>query len=529
MIDKGNRTFEVIDGQQRLTTLVLLFVAMKCFLIKAQSKNIQSEWARIEKYLPNTIETIDDIIYNKERFKLTTQKKVKIEKNADFDYDVILSEVMECKEYPSLDMHNIKPEQREIINRYFKNRTYFEQQIEHKFTTQNTFAEKDFIALQNFADFIQNKVSLIRIEAPDFNIAYRIFEVLNNRGLQLSDKDLFRNFIISQFAYLQENKKNKYSSLDPSRKWIDLERNRPLTIDFLRRLVESKNGMQVKTTPYNELVRIYEKQYKDTPTLAAIEAFYNDIQEELRLYTLIVNEQIQSIDIQNRILFLVNAGNAHYTKNLLLALFRQFNYNGEEHTKIKRFLQTYETFVMYILLAPGKRFSKSPVNEAIQYLNTQNYDKAVACFEMQSAQLEKLKIYINDKIEDNATAKLLIAKYIWILQSKSTDIVSQYLNYEKATLEHIIPQNPASGSNWLNDFSAEFRNEYTYKLGNMTLLTKPMNSSAKHFDFNIKTKTYQKTLVPVSRDIANLKTISENDVVSRHEKIVNTIIEDIMP
>jgi hypothetical protein len=38
----------------------------------------------------------------------------------------------------------------------------------------------------------------VRIASSDFEIAYQIFEILNNRGLPLSNKDLFKNFIISE-------------------------------------------------------------------------------------------------------------------------------------------------------------------------------------------------------------------------------------------------------------------------------------------------------------------------------------------
>lgn len=60
------------------------------------------------------------------------------------------------------------------------------------------------------------------------------------------------------------------------------------------------------------------------------------------------------------------------------------------------------------------------------------------------------------------------------------------MEFHQITLEHIIPQNPKEDSNWLLDFDALFRKNYTYKLGNMTLLTNEKNAGAKNYDWQKK-------------------------------------------
>jgi len=139
----------------------------------------------------------------------------------------------------------------------------------------------------------------------------------------------------------------------------------------------------------------------------------------------------------------------------------------------------------------------------------------------------ELARFIDNIITDNEIAKLLISKYIWYLQSiVNNDVIAQTLHFDIATLEHIIPQKPDENTNWLTDFSPEFRREYTYKLGNMTLLNQALNSSAKNYDFSIKKEKYKETNLSFTTDIIK-ETISEEFIKQRHKKIIKGIYNDL--
>ena len=58
------------------------------------------------------------------------------------------------------------------------------------------------------------------------------------------------------------------------------------------------------------------------------------------------------------------------------------------------------------------------------------------------------------------------------------------------TVEHVLPQNPAPGSQWLNDFTTNERNEWTHRLANLVLLNQAKNSEAQNFDFDKKKSKY---------------------------------------
>ncbi len=531
MIEKESRLYEVIDGQQRLTSLVILFVSIKCFLKKIADNQIpldgsSSEIEELNSFLPKAIETINDVIFNKKTLGLIAEKKVKIEKNAEFDYDKILTSVMECSAL--LNLNTANEEQEKVSKRYYSNRDFFIKKIENTFLDGVKFTKNNAIALDKFTEFLKYKLSVVRIIAPDFDVAYQIFEILNNRGLPLSNKDLFRNFIIQQFSKLKVEKPDRYAQINPSEKWNELENNYSLTQDFIGRWVESKKAGQQKYSAFNDLKELFEKKYTDDIDKSKVEKIYEDVKTDLGYYSLIIDETVTDLLIRNKIIFLLNAGNVRYSINLLLALFRCCKYTGYDNVDILDFITTYEQYFTHTLLSKNQRFTSSSIYNAIVALNNNDVVKAKSEFVITDEETEELRQLINSDFKDNTTAKLFISKYIWYKDSNIDDVISHRLDFDKATLEHILPQNPALGTNWRNDFSEVFRKETTYKLGNMTLLTRRLNSSAKNNGFSIKKEKYKDTTLWVTQKLTvdNL-VIDELFFQNRQKDIVEAIYADL--
>ncbi|MBK9564132.1 MAG: DUF262 domain-containing protein [Saprospiraceae bacterium] len=529
----AGREFQVIDGQQRMTTLVLLLVAIKCFLNKSKGK-ILITTSKAEDFIAlidEMIREIERLIYNRKiQGAITIEKKVKIEKSFTYDYDSILTHVIECKSYNGLNLpQNISDEQKQTIIRYFNNAHYLEQKVTGKFLENGSFTELNFSALNNFIEFLKNRVAVVRILASKFDVAYQIFEILNNRGLPLSNKDLLRNFIISEFSSIavERNKSavDDSDKLHPDKKWEYLERNFDLDNEFISRFVESINGKNQKYSAFNDLKEIYlnKAEFKDTVKKKRIELFYEAFSYDLANYTKIINTRVKKID-KNIILFILNSGNVTYSINLLLALYR----NETDESKITNFLKTYERYLIYLILGPARRFVSSLIYNGIKYLNSNDYDNAIKEFSIDPIEKNKLANYLDLPL-DNYLGKLLISKYVWILDTESKDDTTDIsLNFSVATLEHIIPQTPDENTNWKNDFSESFRKEFTYRLGNMTLLTQSMNSAAKNYDFSAKKILYAGTKLKITNEmVSDTFLMNEAYIKNRHDLIKNKILNEL--
>jgi hypothetical protein len=279
-----------------------------------------------------------------------------------------------------------------------------------------------------------------------------------------------------------------------------------------------------KRQAFNDLQDIYKESFKHSLKEHKIHIFYKDIERNLSVYTQILQLDFSNKILKNKIAFLIHSGNLSNVLNVLLSLLR----NESDETKIIDFLKIFEKNILYTLLGTAKRFSTKPFYEAIQALNEQKIEDAKKVFVLNAVELDELKNVLDMPIKDNEIGRIMLVKYYYSLESKlPKDVVAQHLEVENASLEHIIPQNPDVKTNWLTDFSNTFRKNYTYKLGNMTLLTQKMNSAARNFDFSKKRLVYDQTILTMTKEIAVLTLIDEDFIEKRHQKIIDALILEL--
>lgn len=76
--------------------------------------------------------------------------------------------------------------------------------------------------------------------------------------------------------------------------------------------------------------------------------------------------------------------------------------------------------------------------------------------------------------------------------------------FPKVSVEHVLPQNPESGSQWMKDFTEEQRREWTHKLANLVLLSRMKNSQLNNRDFARKKQQYFASSIDVFPNVARV-------------------------
>lgn len=506
------RSFEVVDGQQRLTTLALLFAAMSCFL-KSHCEN-----PALATFRDRSVSTLEKLLYNYSGVALVQTLKVKILRVAGFDYNDVVARAVRCE--PSAGVTDSR--YAEIAQRYFDNRDYFIDRLKEHFLTDGELTIPDAERFNSFFTFLHVRVAIVLITTTSFDTAFMIFETLNNRGLPLTNLDLLRNLLLKELTEANVE--------DPPKAWTVLEEE-SLTEEFMGRWVESWRAQQQKSSAFNDLLKIYETDpaFQGLPGDPKVLRFYNTIRRDLCYFSLVAEPRARVAyrAIRNKIRFFRVAGNERYSINLLLALFRALNYAGDESEVILDFLCAYQRFMLYVLLAPGARFGSAKIYQAIGHIKAGRLDAAQHVFDLDADAADRLKGYLSGELRDNATARLILAEYVWHNEATTDDVVEQELRWDEASLEHIIPQNPDATSQWLTDFDTSVRKELTYRLGNMTLLTTKMNAAAKNFDFSRKKEHYKKTLLPITRDLVAINTITPEVILRRHEQLVAGVLASL--
>ncbi|HAW59701.1 MAG TPA: hypothetical protein DCX03_11985, partial [Bacteroidales bacterium] len=230
--ENENNKQEVIDGQQRLTTLMLLLRAFY-----AKFGNMQDEKSK------STQKRISQCLWKTNEFGEANLNVLKIDSEVATDNDK--EEFLDI-----LKTGNVNKEQQ---SNYAKNYRFFQEKIDAFLNEYPSY----FAYLP--ARILGNCI-LLPVEAESQDTALRIFSTLNDRGLPLSDADIFK----AQFYKYYSVKSAKESFIE---QWKELE-------EVCGRIFRPLNG-----TPMDELFTRYmyfirAKQGNKSSTTEALRKFY---------------------------------------------------------------------------------------------------------------------------------------------------------------------------------------------------------------------------------------------------------------
>lgn len=497
--ENENNKKEVIDGQQRLTTLMLLLRAFYAKFNNMQDDNSKSTRDRIAQCLWKTDE------FGKADLNVL---KIDSEVATDNDKDEFLD---------ILKTGIVSKDQK---SNYAKNYLFFQQKID---TFLNEFPSY-FAYLP--ARILGNCI-LLPIEAESQDTALRIFSTLNNRGLPLSDADIFK----AQFYKYYSTKNQKDDFIE---KWKDLEEIsgkifRPLNgipMDelFTRYMyfIRSKQGIKSSTT--EALRKFYEKgKYailKEDGTLTNLKIlvdFWNDIYNQ--------NSERFQPSILRKLFVLNYAPNGMWTYFLSVYFLHNKNTSDQlEENKLDDFLNKIIGFVWgFSFINPGVNALRTPVyGEMINVVN----DKDVN-FDEHKFEENTLRIAINNFEFKNGRPITRSMLTWWAFNNDNQIIPTINTNFD---IEHIFARKRQENDKTLvNTKNLE-------ALGNKVLLEDKINIRAADYRFSDKIKYYEgfttdkgqlKTGTIIS-ELVNLASnntdFTEQDITKRTEEITNQFI-----
>ncbi len=452
------REYQVVDGQQRLITLTILLSVLRYLMNN-------SDFTQYIYYTNNENESIHNIprLYLRER-----------------DQDFFARYIQKLDGIENLE--TIIPEElSDSQKNIFNNAKFLLDQIKNKLPQQ--------FQKQRLIDFVLNQCFLGIICTSEFEAAYRIFSVLNDRGLELSITDILKADLIG--AISQDNLvtsqdlvklQNRYT-----KKWENLEEKLGRE-DFTKlfshiRMIYQKNKLRRKTIEefrVSVLTKINNTpEFIDEILEPFADAFY-----KIKYQTFQGN--IYGKEINQLFKWLNRIDNQDWYPCAILYLKKY----GHQPEKILEFFTSLER------LAAGLMIMKANINRRIK-----RYSEILNAIEnegdlykvdspLQLSNLEKQDIIniLNGNIYQMGKTTLYI---LLRLDTFLSDGIPNYDEYPKITIEHILPQNPSSNSQWNQWFStAQQREKYVHCLGNLVLLSRKKNSAAQNYEFTVKKDRY---------------------------------------
>ena len=476
---------KILDGQQRLAT-VLLFLAALRDVLKTSSDQKDQERAL----------AISDYIYSTDPVHLS--KKVKVELNRE-----------DRSFFESVITQGLIPEVKYGSHKLMKSAyERFKLHIQDRVKDDKKFAE-------GILEVILSKFTVIRITANNDLNAHLIFETLNDRGLELSIADLLKNYVFSIGGqHLDEIVSNWKEMVDNVG---DHNVSR-----FLRYFWSSSMELVRKEELYRQI-----KSSVTQPDEAR--KFSYKLTEEGSVYSNLLNPTHEfwgNTEIE-KLLSDLNVLRVDQVFIVLLALHERFYKKKKEEFQIvlKKLLNFTFRFSTICNLNPNEM--------------ERSYSELAIGIRKKEFGIEDVKSRLRKVSPDDETfsTKFLqkevrssrLAKYILINISnrmltvqgekeKSTDI-------SKVNLEHIIPRRP--DVNW-QKFLKE-RNvilgEWKNRLGNMTILYKEYNRKAANKSFTIKKKMYLKSTLPINERLKDYEEFGPTQIEERQQKMAGVAKE----
>lgn len=481
----NNKEFQIIDGQQRLTTMSLLILStLKCL------KELVDSGIEAENNLKRKDSLLNSYIGYVDPVTLISNNKLKLNRNSD---DYYKQHLVLLKELPLRNTNSSEKQMRECFNWYYD-------RIKKEFNTGESLAA--------FIDNIVDKLFFTVIEVTDQLNAFKVFETLNARGVQLSSADLLKNYL---FFVVDETKPHISEIEELENIWSKIvgKLGEQKFEDYLRYYWNSINKSVGKKNLFKNVKgnikskeQVFEliRNLNDTADLyLAIQnpedEFWRDKPEipkslkELKLFQI---RQINSLFLSA----LRNLEVENFKKLAKICSVISFRYNIIGGLNPNAQEDVYNTVALKI--SSNKRFEVADFQTI--YVSDLNFENDFSTKEFRNTtRNHKIVKYILSKIE--------------VYQHKNEiDPESDLF-----TIEHILPEN--ADDTWGN-FTFEEINRSVYRMGNLTLLERKLNREAGQKGYVEKKVLFAQSNSELTKTLPdNFNTWNEDKLAARQREL----------
>ncbi|WP_208386134.1 DUF262 domain-containing protein [Helicobacter pylori] len=458
-------TYDIVDGQQRLSTFILLAKVLATLYDKdlnTTSKEL------LEKSLGDT---------DGEKRKRLTFNTIGL--NAKDDFQDALDFFDDLDASKGKDSKSNDPSKGK--NRYLKNAICLKDYLE----------KKEIENINDFIKWLYFKVVFIKTTCPNVSMALRIFSVLNARGLPLHAIDIFKVELLKKLA----NKKDQEEFVS---RWNALRQKCSKNESKFPKRKENKREKNAA-----EILFSWYLTYLNPVTKPPLE-YLKGIEDFYKAYC-------EILEMQDRHAHLLSYKDDDYLYVILCASLLH-RYSDQDIEALKELLVKfyYQDWVAGQTISPRSQTccniiialkEKKSIENIASIVKKYLDDKNITQHFKENLEDDHLctKFYFTDKTpKKNSWLKpvLILVEYF-----VSDDPCPKRIQMDKNLhVEHILPQNPDPSSQWMKDFSEEERELYTHSLANLTLLGGKKNNQASNKDFKEKKEIYMGNAVKLGKD-----------------------------
>ena len=445
--DQDNARAEVVDGQQRLTTLTILFCVLR------ELSGNSTHRAELDMYVRAKGKPLAGI---EDSFRLSLRER---------DQDVFRENVQTVGQLEVFVNSDVPlPDSQQRIR----------ENADH---IRSKLANADHKQCEGLAKFLILRCYLVVVSAANQDSAYRIFSVMNDRGLDLSPTDILKAEIIGGMDHEQ---RAAYTE-----EWEGIEED--LGREDFRDLFAHIRMIYVKSKARGNLTKEFREGVLQNVNGAA---FIDDVLSPMATaYGIVSRAAYESASnpeaVNTHLRHLARLDNFDWVPPAI-AFFSGSQYDQEGLIGFIRDLERL-AYAMFIL-----RWNiNDRVNRYSRLLHEieQGGDLRADVSALQLSQEEKT--WVRGKLDGPVYQQTRVCMPLLLrLDSLLAGLGATY-EQKVLSIEHVLPQTPADDSVWLQWFpDSEEREVWTHRLANLVLLSRRKNRQAQNFDFERKKNEY---------------------------------------
>lgn len=351
------------------------------------------------------------------------------------------------------------------------------------------FGAADAPNLEGFFTFFFNKVLLVYVASGTLDDAFRLFTVLNDRGMKLTTSDILkaRNLRALVDQNIPESERAQWTTF-----WEDteseLDENFDTFLGHLRTIIVKEKARLGLLQEFEDTIYKGGLLKEGKPTFDFIKSYKDQ-------YDAILDDGVQlspgDYQFQNLVSLMHMTGANIWLPPLLH--YRRL-YGDNQITEFARKLENKYSADWILGATPTVRSEN--MNRILKQIDiihgNVNLTQAQQIGDiLKSQSFDYDRQALTDRLETKPVYGEKFAPYLLYKMDMIVGGTGHKLQPPKQiSVEHILPQNPASGSQWRADFSDSDRAKWTHRLGNLVLIGRRKNTSLGNQDYVGKKQVY---------------------------------------